>query len=56
LTALKQKYLISGTIRRENGVQVRVVNEASPASEAQLVTPSLEDVYLHLVSGNGARQ
>jgi ABC-type multidrug transport system ATPase subunit len=55
LTALKQSHLISGTIRRENGIQVRVVSEASPASEAQLVPPSLEDVYLHLVSGNGAR-
>ena len=56
LTALKQRHLISGTIRRENGIQVRVVSEASPASEAQLVSPSLEDVYLHLVSGNGVRQ
>jgi ABC-2 type transport system ATP-binding protein len=56
LTALKQSHLVSGTIRRENGIQVRVVSEASPASEAQQVTPSLEDVYLHLVSGNGVRQ
>src|SRR5512147_2818350 len=56
LTAFKQGHLVSGTIRRENGIQVRVVSEASPASEAQLVSPSLEDVYLHLVSGNGARQ
>jgi len=56
LTALKQSHLVSGTIRRENGVQVRVVSEARPAPEAQLVSPSLEDVYLHLVSGNGARQ
>jgi ABC-2 type transport system ATP-binding protein len=55
LAALKQKALVTGTIRRENGVQVRVVSEASPAPEAQPVTPSLEDVYLHLVSGNGAR-
>jgi ABC-2 type transport system ATP-binding protein len=56
LTTLKQKALISGTIRRENGVQVRVVSEASPAPEAQPVSPSLEDVYLHLVSGGGVRQ
>jgi ABC-2 type transport system ATP-binding protein len=56
LTALKQKALISGTIRRENGIQVRVVSDASPAPEAQKVSPSLEDVYLHLVTGNGARQ
>jgi ABC-2 type transport system ATP-binding protein len=55
LTALKQSQLVSGTIRRENGIQVRVVSEASPAPEAQLVSPSLEDVYLHLVSGNGVR-
>jgi ABC-type multidrug transport system ATPase subunit len=55
LTALKQSHLVSGTIRRENGIQVRVVCEASPASEAQRVSPSLEDVYLHLVSGNGVR-
>lgn len=56
LTALKQSRLISGTIRRENGIQVRVVSEASPAPEAQPVSPSLEDVYLHLVSGGGVRQ
>jgi len=56
LTALKQKALVSGTIRRENGIQVRVVSEARPASEAEMVTPSLEDVYLHLVSGSGIRQ
>ena len=56
LTALKQKHLISGIIRRENGIQVRVVSEASPASEAERVSPSLEDVYLHLVSGRGAVQ
>ena len=55
LTALKQKAVVSGTIRRENGIQVRVVSEAPPASEAELDSPSLEDVYLHLVSGNGAR-
>jgi ABC-type multidrug transport system ATPase subunit len=56
LTALKQSHLVSGTIRRENGIQVRVVSEASPTSDAELVLPSLEDVYLHLVTGNGARQ
>ena len=53
LPALKQKHLISGTIRRNNGVQVRVVSDAAPTSEAQPVAPSLEDVYLHLVSQNG---
>src|SRR5512143_1135857 len=55
LPALKQSHLVSGTIRRENGMQVRVVSEATPAPEAQRVSPSLEDVYLQLGSGNGAR-
>ena len=56
LPALKQSHLISGTVRRENGIQVRVVSDASPAPEAQRVSPSLEDVYLHLVSQTGVRQ
>lgn len=54
LPALKQSHLVSGTIRRENGIQVRVVSEAAPASEAERVTPSLEDVYLREVSQGGA--
>jgi ABC-type multidrug transport system ATPase subunit len=56
LTALKQKYIISGTVRRSEGVQVRVVSESSPATEAEPISPSLEDVYLFLVSQNGSRR
>lgn len=50
LPALKQKHIVSGTVRRENGIQVRVVSESAPAPEAERVTPSLEDVYLREVS------
>lgn len=53
LPALKQERLVSGVIRRENGIQVRVVSEASPSPEARPVAPNLEDAYLHLVSQNG---
>lgn len=56
LPALKQKYIISGTIRHQDGVQVRVVSDAAPAAESQPIVPSLEDVYLYLVSQNGAKQ
>jgi ABC-type multidrug transport system ATPase subunit len=56
LLALKQKHIISGTLRREEGVQVRVVSSSSPAVGAQPIAPSLEDVYLYLVSQNGAGQ
>ena len=55
LPALKQKHLISGTIRHQDGVQVRVVSDVAPAAESQSIAPSLEDVYLYLVSQNGAR-
>lgn len=50
LPTLKQKYIVSGTVRRENGVQVRVVSDQVPSPEAQSIPPNLEDIYLHLVS------
>lgn len=50
LPDLKQRHLVSGVIRRENGFQVRVVSQSAPAPEAERVTPSLEDVYLREVS------
>lgn len=55
LPGIKQQYLISGTVRRENGVLVRAVNDVPPTPEAQNVSPSLEDVYLSLVSQHGTR-
>lgn len=55
LPALKQKHTISGTVRRQDGMQVRVVSESAPAAEAQPLAPSLEDVYLHVVSQNGVK-
>jgi len=55
LPGLKQRHVISGTARRQDGVQVRAVSDSAPAADAELVTPSLEDVYLHLVSRNGNR-
>ena len=50
LPALKQAHLVSGVLRRENGMQVRVVSESAPAPQAERVAPSLEDVYLREVS------
>ena len=56
LPALKQKYIISGTVRHNAGIQIRAVAEVAPTPEAQCVPPNLEDVYLSLVSQNGAGQ
>ncbi|HMR99079.1 MAG TPA: ABC transporter ATP-binding protein [Anaerolineales bacterium] len=51
LPALKQKYIISGTIRRSDGVQVRVVSADKPDTNAQTVSPNLEDAYLYFIGG-----
>lgn len=51
LPALKQKYILSGTIRRSDGVQVRAVSEARPYSGAINVAPNLEDAYLFFIGG-----
>ena len=50
LPALKQQVLVSGTIRRMDGVEVRAVSVEQPCPEAQPVTPNLEDVYLSMVA------
>jgi ABC-2 type transport system ATP-binding protein len=55
LPALKQKYIVSGMVRHSQGVQVRVVSGSMPSSDAQAISPSLEDVYLYLVSPNGIK-
>jgi len=49
LPALKQQYLISGTIRRSEGVEIRVVSDNKPNVEAMNVSPNLEDAYLFLI-------
>ncbi len=52
LPALKQRHIVSGTIRRSDGVQVRVVSAERPAADAQNVSPNLEDAYLAIIGGN----
>ena len=52
LTPLKQKHIVSGTIRRSEGVQVRAVSENKPDMNAQSVPPNLEDAYLYFIGGH----
>lgn len=51
LIPLKQKYIVSGTIRRSSGVQVRVVSESKPEANAVNIPPNLEDAYLYFIGG-----
>jgi len=52
LVNLKQKHIVSGTIRRSDGVEVRVVSADKPQAESRSVSPNLEDAYLYFIGGN----
>ena len=53
MNAARQRYLISNTVRRSDGVHARVLASAPPPG-AQPVTPNLEDAYLHCLSQHRA--
>ena len=53
LPAIKQRWLVSGTVRRTDGVSIRVVADSAPTSEARSVPPTLEDAYLRTITGGG---
>ncbi len=50
LPQAKKKYLTSGTLRRPDGVQLRVISMDAPSRDARQVSPTFEDAYLKLVS------
>ncbi len=53
LAGLKERCLISSTIRHEDGVEVRAMADEPPAAAARQVAPRLEDAYLYCVSRRG---
>lgn len=53
LAEIKSRYLVSGTLRRTNGMQMRVISRAAPTQDARPVPPTFEDAYLKLIS-NGS--
>jgi ABC-type multidrug transport system ATPase subunit len=55
LAAVKSKHLVSGALRRSDGVQLRVIANRAPADDARPVPPTFEDAYLKLIS-HGAPQ
>ena len=59
LNTVRQQWLISSTVRRSDGVHVRVVADAPPGDGASSIMPTLEDAYLYLLStanGDGQAQ
>jgi ABC-2 type transport system ATP-binding protein len=53
LNAARQRYIISSTTRRGDGVHARVLANAPPDG-AQSIAPNLEDAYLHCLSQHRA--
>ena len=52
LPDLKQRLLISSTTRRNDGVLVRVISNAPPSRQAQIVSPRLEDAYIYFIAAD----
>lgn len=52
LTEIRHKLLVSSTVRRSDGVHVRLVADKAPVGEVKPVPPSLEDAYLYCLSNN----
>ncbi len=52
LPALRERFLVSGTIRRSDGVHVRLVTATPPHDATHSATPTLEDAYLYAVSAH----
>jgi len=54
LAAVRQRYRVSATWRRSDGVRVRAVGAEPPTSAAQAMPPSLEDAYLMHIAADAA--
>ena len=52
IQTVRQKHLVSSTMRTGEGVRLRIVSESAPAAEARAVPPTLEDAYLYVIAQN----
>jgi ABC-2 type transport system ATP-binding protein len=55
VAAARGEFTISSSLRRPDGVRLRIVGAKAPADDAQPCTPDLEDAYLWLLNREGAR-
>jgi len=50
LAAVRAQFTISSSLRRPDGVRLRIVSPETPSADAQSVAPALEDAYLCLLA------
>ncbi|KFN47383.1 ABC transporter ATP-binding protein [Arenimonas composti] len=55
LAEARARHAVTSSLRRPDGIRLRVVAAAAPSADAVAVTPSLEDAYLWLLESQGAR-
>ena len=56
LPAARERWKISSTFRRADGVHARVVSAVPPSPDAVPVAPTLEDAYLSVLEGHRAER
>lgn len=56
LISIRQQYIISSTVRRGDGVHIRVIADTPPSNTASSVAPTLEDAYLDLIAATNGEQ
>ena len=58
LQTIRQKHLVSSTMRTDDGVRLRIVSEKAPYLDAHNAPPTLEDAYLYIIEQhrNGSSQ
>lgn len=56
LISIRQQYIISSTVRRGDGVHIRVIADTPPSNKASSVAPNLEDAYLDLIAATNGGQ
>jgi len=52
LANVRSKFVLCASLRRPDGVRVRVISAESPHADAQSVTPALEDAYTWLLGAS----
>ncbi len=54
LAAVRARFTVCASLRRPDGVRIRVVHPEAPHADAQAVTPTLEDAYTWLLGKEAA--
>ena len=50
---LRAEFLVSNTVQRSDGVELRLIGESPPTPDAEPVPATLEDAYLDAIDGQG---